>query len=159
MTLWLAVDPGVINAGVAFFKDHTLVDAWLQTSLCWRDTARDIRDELSRRHAPWLENLQIAIEVPQIYTGAKQKGRQSDLIDVTLMAGMLLGVMQSFTAGVQVFQPAEWKGSVPKEVTEARVRERLSPDELARVRLPKAKRLQHNVYDAIGIGMYAQGRL
>lgn len=167
MALLLAVDPGVIRAGAAFFCNGTLVDAWLTTAVCWKWTARDIIATLWERHYSiygddgrrvW-PDLKIVVEIPQIYVGARQKGRQKDLVDVALMAGMLLGAAASMTDDFVVVRPAEWKGQLPKEVIEARVKERLSCTEQLRIRLPKKKSLQSNVWDAIGIGMWAEKKL
>lgn len=162
MALLLAVDPGVVNAGVAFFCNGILVDAWLTESLFWKETAGDIRDELVRRHVrhyDFSENMKVVVEVPQIYVGARQKGRQKDLVDVAVMAGMLLGLMTGFTDDLVMVQPAGWKGQLPKKVVEARVKERLSRTEQLRIRLPKEKSLHHNVHDAVGLGLWALKKL
>jgi hypothetical protein len=52
-----------------------------------------------------------------------------------------------------LYRPRIWKGSKPKEAMEAVTRWRLSPRELSFVKLP-AKSLQHNVWDAIALGLF-----
>ena len=53
--------------------------------------------------------------------------------------------------------PAQWKGQTPKKVTEQRARKALTWDELVAVELPSARSLHHNVWDAVGIGLWRWG--
>jgi len=50
--------------------------------------------------------------------------------------------------------PYEWKKQVPKSISSRRSEDALSEDERERVALPSAKGLAHNVWDAVGIGLY-----
>jgi hypothetical protein len=47
----------------------------------------------------------------------------------------------------------EWKGSVPKRITQARAMAELSPGEMS------IARGNHHVWDAIGLGLWKLGRL
>lgn len=54
-------------------------------------------------------------------------------------------------------RPREWKGTIKPEIACQRAWDALSEAEQGRVRLP-APSYQHNVKDAIGIGLYILGR-
>jgi hypothetical protein len=60
---------------------------------------------------------------------------------------------------VELVQPRQWKGTVDKDVMIERIKTSLDLSEMKNVCLPKAKGLHHNVWDAIGIGLWASGRL
>lgn len=150
----LAIDPGVTTAGAALFDNRgTLVSAWLVQSAALLNTAKEIKKGLFERSEGMIGHLELAIEVPQIYVGSKQKGRQADLVNVSIVAGMTIGIL-SPSGRVEIYPPARWKGQTPKEVIEARVRERLSAKELATVETPLAKSKLHNIFDAVGIGLF-----
>ena len=61
------------------------------------------------------------------------------------------------TTKIVLVTPHKWKGNLPKHVTEARVLQTLTREEKGVI--PRiGKNLIHNVYDAIGIGLYHLGR-
>ena len=157
----LTIDPGTKHAGVAcwfeYQNSYLLHHAFL--AVCANSSLE--ASVMSMPHAccpagwphaargHWLD--QVVVELPQVYTRDKSKGNPNDLIKVAAVAGALL---KGILADRQMFVlPAEWKGNAPKEVTENRCRVDLSAEELDRVELP-AKSLQHNVWDAIGIGLW-----
>ena len=74
-------------------------------------------------------------------------------VDLAAMAGALAGMLADFTSSLVAYQPHDWKGNLEKAECARRVKQRLSPDELAAVTLPKRKALAHNVWDAVGIGL------
>lgn len=153
----LAVDPGLRGAGVALFNGRELVNAtWVENPVSsgrgpkvWAPLGRNI----------WLWSpgalvSKLALEMPQVYPGMP-KTDHNDLLD---LAGVLGCVVTQFSmAEVAWFFPATWKGQVPKEIMNKRVKERLSMGEARKIVHKGA--LDHNTYDAIGIGMYYLGRL
>jgi hypothetical protein len=62
---------------------------------------------------------------------------------------------------VKYVSPRGWKGNVPKDISHDRIRERLKKQgslldgALKFVELPKSKKHQLDVWDAIGIGLFA----
>jgi hypothetical protein len=108
------------------------------------------------------KNLCFVSEYPQVYRFSK--GDPNDLLPLSECVGAVKAALLSheLIAGPEywaTYLPREWKGQVPKDVMVSRIQERLSKDERARVELPRAKSLSHNVWDAIGIGLKALGRL
>jgi len=109
------------------------------------------------------EGARIIMERPRARspeaTPGGVRGYQA-LIDIAVEGALYAG--RAGGAFETVF-PDEWKGSTSKTATEEYVVERrckqiLSPEELRRVVLPKAKTKHHNVWDAVGLGLVALGR-
>lgn len=149
----LAVDPGKHACGVACFG--------LDGELSW---ARYVDDEEAVRHVASLRDVEYdeaIVELPQVYSLAKSKGGargQNDLVDVAFAAGLLLGRLGLPRERIAEVRPRMWKGQVPKATMVRRIRGRLSDEEATRVMLP-APSLSHNVFDAVGIGLWRVGRL
>ncbi len=165
MSITVAVDPGV-NAGVAIFKRWSLVGAFLvkdEGVSSLENTvqhARTIRLEVWKRFGQDLPGrprrrppAHLVVEVPQVYQ--RGKGDQNDLLLLALSAGAIAAsFVENYDIEVHGYLPAQWKGQVPKDITKRRVLEELFEEEKALIELPSAKSLQHNVFDAIGLGMH-----
>jgi hypothetical protein len=65
------------------------------------------------------------------------------------------------TASERGFLPREWKGTLDGDVMVERIKSRVDerPAERARVQFPQAQDKHHNVWDAIGVGLFVVGRL
>lgn len=156
----LAVDPGIRGSGVAFFKDSCLVDcAYVKNP---EKTGHGPCESvvMAREIAKWTSGTIdiLALEVPQVYMigGGRTKGDANvavlPLYGVDCALAALLPVRQ-----IECWKPAEWKGQVNKEVTKARVMERLEPMELKAIgRLKGAT--AHNAIDAVAVGLKVLGR-
>lgn len=104
----------------------------------------------------WVEASpeKVIVEHPRVYPGMPQIDN-NDLLDVVAVGSACVTLFPH--AEVTTVFPSEWKGNVKKEVMTERIREKLSPYELARVEGPK--HLIHNVLDACGIGLWHFKRL
>jgi len=150
----VSLDPGTKHAGIAVWEDDELTAAWLVRGTGWLATAQQVLLDLEDRFpACILVEFDLVMEKPQIYHQAKQKGEQASLIELALMVGAVAGMSRLHPRRVTTYQPAAWKRQIPKNVMVERVRSRLMSEECERVVLP-AKSLQHNVWDAIGIGLH-----
>lgn len=101
------------------------------------------------------------IEVPQIYTGERQKGDPNDLIDLAVMVGGYRATAERAGFAVTLVRPRAWKGQLPKDVCWTRVRETLTAEEDERIAYFSrsiAPGLRHNMHDAIGLATWFQGR-
>jgi len=96
----------------------------------------------------------VVIEVPRIYPFGG-KGDANDLVDLAFLAGDYAGEMRVKYPGVDVEQvyPRTWKGTVPKHIHNRRVLASLTSKEL-----PKIQGCDHNMVDAIGIGLWQLGK-
>jgi len=138
----VAIDPGVSTGWARF------VDKWL-SSCGLGDPPID--------HENMAMPTDVIIEVPQVYRGHLQKGDPNDLITLAVQVGRYA---QRSKGLVRLVKPAEWKGQVLKEIHGARVLEVLDDAERGIVALgarPKSK--AHNVLDAVGLGLWALGRM
>lgn len=102
---------------------------------------------------------EIVIEKPVVYDTKHQKGDQQDLIGLAIVVGALTSALAPYAQGILHVTPSQWKGQTPKPVTKKRAIKALSEDELAVVELPTAKGLQHNCWDAVGIGLHRWGKM
>lgn len=103
------------------------------------------------------EDLELVVEIPRVYPYGG-KGDPNDLIDLAVKAGEIRGRF-SWQRSIEA-HPATWKGSVPKDVHHRRVLAALSAEEVALLpKTPRSKKYDHNMLDAVGLGLWHLGRL
>lgn len=146
MSTLLAIDPGVHKSGVAFFRGREL--EWAKY---FDSTAVGTLRSFSASR--------VVIEFPRIYRAAKQKGDQNDLLMLALTVGRFEAWLGGWPTTVDLIYPRDWKGTLDPDAMIERIQERLEPYETDHVYLPTAASLHHNVWDAVGIGLHALGRL
>lgn len=134
-------DPGNVT-GLAIFDNGFLVYA----------THKPFNDIISWCIGYDTSVGQTVIEIPQTYRIEDQKGDQQDLIDLAYKAGR---IAERHGQGnhVVLLYPREWKGQAPKHVTKRRAKAVLTSEELAIVHGE-----DHNMWDAIGIGLHCLKR-
>lgn len=168
----IAIDPGVHSMAIAVFGDGgALLDAWNEGRFhvadgrgeddisnvveCWGSPSVRLINRL-QSHVR-LERNRIVGERQVVYPGAKGlKTNPNDLLDLAMCAGAFYGALcVDMAATLTVVEPAEWKAQVPKDITRKRIEGLLSHSEPLSI---KKGGEMHNVYDAIGIGLFAIGR-
>ena len=136
----LAIDPGVDTGFAVFDVKGALVDCGL-----------------SDRFPTFGISLAI-IECPQVYPGRNSKGDPNDLIVLAVRVGRYQERLEAAGARVTLVLPRAWKGTVPKDIHNARVIRDLSPEAAAVVlegcRGVVASKV-NNIIDAIGLGSWA----
>lgn len=133
----ISIDPGKCS-GVAIFDDGALTDAYVTEQIEPVDHGA----------------AQVVCELPRIYPTGKGKGNPNDLISVALSAGRLCALYP----GTQYVFPHSWKAQVDGDIMCQRILCFLSKPEATRFQvLPKSK--EHNMIDAIGIGLWHLGRM
>ena len=149
--LLIAVDPSVSASGVAIFEDGELASAWLVQATDWRQMVLSIASSVRREFPNGWDDFDLVIERPQIYV--RKTKRYDDIMKIMLVVGGLGVAFRDVS--LTLYLPQQWKGNVKKEVVVERVEKRLKESgELSRLRLPKAKSLRHNVFDAAGMGLF-----
>ncbi len=99
----------------------------------------------------------VVIELPQ-YRPHDRKDPNM-LIALAIWVGRYVESAARIRVVAELITPVAWKGSVPKDIHNARVRAKLDPEEQAIVAAVKcAKGLVNNMIDAIGINLNAMGR-
>jgi len=164
----LTIDPGLRGVGAALFEtrgqDSVLLKASYVPNKDFSNLMRaclylaDLVDrwvhDATKHHIGDLQ--QIVFEWPQVYTQSRLKGDPNDLLPL-VSVNTAIACLANVNASLIALLPARWKGQVDKGVIESRVRERLSPQELSKVEAFGSK--AHNVWDAVGIGLFHLGRL
>lgn len=150
----VSVDPGLRGCGIAHWRGTNLVLAKYVVNphgSVWYEMVTAVEVVVG----PVMYIHHLAIEMPQAYI--HRKGDQNDLLTLAGLVGAFTYFFSRCGGHFTLYRPAEWKGQVPKEITEKRARARLSTEELKRIKLPSAS-LRHNVWDAIGIGLHHLSR-
>lgn len=147
----IAIDPGKLSSGFAVFeKDHEHTWRLFDCGFLPNDKLR----EKVARHS-----LMVS-EKMRVYRQEFWKGDPNDLVDVSIELGRLM--QASLDPSPVLLLPQTWKGQTPKDVMRERVTSRLSAPENLKLetRLSAIKsNVRHNVYDAVGIGLFFAGRL
>lgn len=162
----VTIDPGLHHTGVAIWDHHLgryfLKRAHLVTVHCdnLAETAYLQAREAFIGDYPFEA---VIVELPQVYTRDKSKGDPNDLIAVAAVAGAIMDHYIRYSTSEtdkQLVLPFAWKGNVPKETKSKQnpIKNRcvadLVPQEMGNVVLPKAVKIQHNVWDAVGLGLW-----
>lgn len=142
----LSIDPGLWKSGCALWTaDGRLKKAWTarhdqgKGPEAWRSMASTIAEAAGRPTV-------VVCEVMQI--DARSKGKEANLLQLSGVVGAV--AMRFSKAKIVGYRPQQWKNTMPKRVSHARLKDRLSPAELASIE----KRSTHDTWDAIGIGAY-----
>ena len=155
----LAIDPGIRGAGVALFNGAELVVARYVKNACpvkapMAQRISCLGEEIGHMQPPRV----LVTECPQIYIFGKGKGNPNDLVPLAQL-GAFVAARFCSSDWVQ-YLPREWKGTLDADMMTARIKARLTADELARVESYGRKgALDHNTLDACGLGLHHVGRL
>lgn len=150
----LAVDPGKLVCGAALFEDGVLYHAALLKAESTAQLAWSVVDWGGK--TALFEPDYLVVEGQQVYRFGGSD--PNDLLPLAFLAGCVAGRMSR--SPLVMPKPREWKGSLKKEVFAARIVDALAPAEKAVLDSVKcAKSLKHNVIDAVGLGLWALGRL
>lgn len=159
----IAVDPGLREMGVAVARDGEVVQALLVRNpirrgrgpAAWRGMAEALADALVEgRSVSKVVGSTVIIEKMKVYTQgkAKEKGDidPDNLLELAGVSGALVGgVLHDASEFIHII-PSVWKGQVPKDVHNNRIRAALPANVREQIdAYPKT--LQHNVVDACGI--------
>lgn len=142
----LSIDPGTKDMGWALWEDNELQICGLARGQDWVETVKSL---------PKFTVSQLIIEDQQIY-------RRSPINAHSLLAvARVVGAVVSYYdfAKFILVPPAKWKGQLPKDVCNRRTLSKLTEEELRQVKVaPCPPSLRHNLIDAVGIGLWANGR-
>ena len=158
-TTLIAIDPGTKLCGWARFDEGAFSSCGLV-----RTKARVFMEQLKTltmglvMDPIFIDSAQtVVIERPEVYRSRFLKGDPNDLISVAIVVGAIARTASPF-ATIHMPLPKEWKGQVPKEVTERRLHKQLTKPEFVLMSgclegVPPS--LRHNVTDAVSLGFWA----
>jgi hypothetical protein len=156
MANFVSIDPGKNACGVAVWYEYKLSWAGFvknpytkalgkERAEKWGDMARAVHKAIQGE----IRDYSLLLEIPQVYDGFTDNDK-NDLIDLAGVQGAIVGVTGAPVEWSPL--PKEWKGQLPKKVSEKRVDSKLSQEEKARIEWPSPS-LCHNVYDALHLGL------
>jgi hypothetical protein len=143
----IAIDPGK-DLGWAVIREGKLSKAGLVKSDLEHLEAKFVRA------VPEYAFDVAVIEIPQVYQQTFWKGDPNDLISVALTAGVVVAALSRRGTKIELVKPHAWKGTRPKDVDNKFTEGLLSTEEAAAL----GKKRNHNILDAIGIGLWRAGR-
>lgn len=149
----ISVDPGVHKMAVADWKDGILSSAY--NIIAPRELMS--REELIRYWGQYPPFPDLVGEFPFIYPkghGSK-KSDSVDPNDIVLLAACAAAFYSGFR-DLTLYLPSEWKAQVPKNICRQRIEAELSAEEKECIHKGGP---MHDIYDAIGIGLFHLGRL
>lgn len=151
----MGIDPGLRHCGVALLRAGNVPLAGLV-----KNPEREARgpmahlkmaEAVSKQLRAWgvpFADMSLAIEYPRIYPHSDQQ--KGDLNDIVELGGVVSAIVSWLAVeDVQVFYPQDWKAQVPKKVMTERIKKRA----------PWCESKDHNVLDAVGIGLFALGQM
>lgn len=155
---WLVtVDPGA-DCGWAVFERGKLVACGYGA----HDTILDNFPYRNRRKGVFL------VEIPRAYPVGRSLADPNDLIRTGIRAGEFKTLFRILGMDLEEVEPKRWKGNTPKPkkasepyLVEERVIEKLDEVELTLLyqsKSARAIRLNHNLIDAVGMGLWRLGR-
>lgn len=161
----LYVDPGKLHAAAALFASRRLLDARLFRAST-KDAAAASAD-IAEQIFEWQADLRptaplavVACERPSIWTQGGSRGNPNDVLDLMATNGAIMHAV--YADRRKYITTNDWKGQVPKPkkkgdlyIIEHRVMKRLSPEEVSML----GDNPDHNVIDAVGIGLWDLKRL
>lgn len=93
------------------------------------------------------------IEKPVSYP--MDKVDANDLITLAIRVGEWKAYLEQLGAEIELVKPRTWKGTVPKTIHNDRIVALLTEEEKALMpKRPRAKTYDHNMLDAVGIGLW-----
>ena len=147
----ISIDPSINFCGYAIHKNKSLVTYGLiRPSSKQEDFVAKSKDIINKiktiiSQFPFKGDYvyRIVIELPQYFGVAGFMARESGAIPkLMFLCGMIVGLKNN----VVLLTPNDWKGQLPKDVVNNRLRKIYSKVDIAN--------LDHNIVDAIGIGHY-----
>ncbi len=146
----ISIDPSINFCGYAIHKNKELINYgllrsltkhkdFIEKSIYMVDKIKDLITSIQSLK----NNLIIVTEIPQYWGVAGYMARESGAIYKLMF---LCGMIVSLKKNVVTLTPNDWKGQLPKDVVNNRLREIYTNINIAKI--------NHNIVDAIGIGYY-----
>src|SRR4030042_3107087 len=150
----ISCDCGVHSVALAYWYRCTLHNCYFFYNESLLQLAKEVQQTFKVLHTNGLSHL--VIEKPQVYSSCHQKGDQNDLINLSIVCGVVISEAARLNIDLIIYTPHEWKGSRPKTIDNKYTLSLLTNDEKKAFEhsvIKTAKSKRHNVIDAIGIGL------
>jgi len=155
----MTIDPGIGGTGIAI---------WSPNGECVRSETFDSREKdwinASKHISRYFYQIGpfkfIAFEMPsnfQTSTASIAAGKRGDILKLSILIGMIIKVTENATDLHVPILVQTWKGNAKKEMMNDRVKRVFNNDEDQKYYL--VEKMTTHALDAIGIGLYLQGKL
>lgn len=154
MNPFISIDPGHAKSngtGWAFFSNGELLQAGLADS-DEPDFVLRCKEIVAQIPYPQVPRV---VERMRVYPGPQQKGDQNDLLDLSILVGIII----ANTPIVELYPARSWKGQVDKKIMQARIEKRLTSAEQARLPKMRSKDKYGSLLEGIGLGLWIAKRL
>jgi len=159
----LAVDPGLRCVGVALFKDGVLVRAAAlrgpatgRGPAVWSALAQDVERWVGMQGTRTTPGT-LVVEMMKVQV--KGRADPADLIELSGVTGAVVGRLAADCWRAEGFEPAAWKGQVPRDIYGARVEGHLRAEGLwSRVEVPSRATELNDAMHAAGLGRWYLAR-
>lgn len=162
----LSVDPGLRCVGVALFKDGVLVRAAAlrgpvtgRGPAVWASLAVLVDTWVAARVpvADLAGPCTLVVEMMKVQV--KGRADPSDLLELSGVTGAIVGRLSADCWLAEGFEPAAWKGQVPRDIYGARVEGHLRAEGLwSRVEVPSRATELNDAMHAAGLGRWYLAR-
>lgn len=153
----LSVDPGLGGTGLACWIDGELIRTEVIIAHNRKADFTDRAESIAQQVRVIAVNHgaeSIACEYPEYFANSasgEMVARRGDLLKLTFLVGVIAG--RCAPVDFVAVPVGVWKGQVSKDTIERRIRRRLG-DSLCR-----SMGIRTHAWDAVGVGLYMQGRL
>ena len=142
----ISIDPGTKQMGWAYWEDGKLKACGIAQGKDWLATLRDLPDIVVDK---------VCVEDQQIYRSSPIDAHS--LLAVARVVGGIAILYNPKT--LKLIKPRQWKGQLPKAICNKRTINKLSEEEKGILNNGGYKKsVLHNLYDAVGIGLWELGR-
>jgi Holliday junction resolvasome RuvABC endonuclease subunit len=156
----ITLDPGISGTGIAVWSSKKWKEQLVNPVHCENLYPKEKKDFVVKTNSLLrkIENLfeiydikELWCEMPEFFddAGGHMAAKKGDLVKLVFFVGAVAGICYTNGVHFRSIKPSEWKGQTSKEMVIRKIRYLLP--EIHRIN-PKS-----HSYDAIGIGLWAQG--
>jgi Holliday junction resolvasome RuvABC endonuclease subunit len=153
----LAIDPGLDGSGWATIQESAAVTdcgVWVAPRKYNWHTRLRMYATYAGIKAKHCEPDVVVLEWPELMqsAGGQVSARSGALVKLSMLVGAIYVRVAPYTTDIVLVTPTRWKGQLSKVTTINRIQRVVSKDVLSKLK-PKT-----HAWDAIGIGLYHNGR-
>jgi Holliday junction resolvasome RuvABC endonuclease subunit len=159
----IGIDPGLTGTGIAHWYESNVyepraVEIITPPARCSEDWNLKLRYISERMYSQVFEltntrDVVVYIEWPHYMQTEKgiAATNKGDIYKLAALIGAIHYACWDAGANVTLVPVADWKGQLPKNIVEDRIRRILSPEVCLELKF------KSHIWDAVGIGLYGQG--
>ena len=157
----MTIDPGVTGTGIAIWNSYKGIPCnkipiftnsiIIRGKESWRKKIEDYTQVICSYMNLYSPCNHIYIEEPIFMESAKglASARSDSLEKLISCASYFAGYFSAVNRKVEFVRIIDWKGTMPKDVTERRIRKVIENDNIC-------EGIHNHAWDAVGIGLYLQ---